>query len=323
MDFISKQYNLKDLENKSITAFKLLLILNMLVHTPCDDKEINKQLESSIVGSKALSKDTICIYINTLRAIGCDISHLSKSTNYKYVLRSHPFNLNLSKDEIFSIIELRKYISSVGDWKLVIETDKFLDDLYENMSVESQAIFDSIKEEELLRETNLKNLSQDIHSFEEYCINKKTLMLVYNSPKSGEKNIEIEAEKLTFKDGAFYLWGYNAELDDIMYLRLDRIQSVNVMHSQEHKRKSKSLFVRYKLTGESANLYQLLENERIIENNNKELIIEAKVLNKFKFIQKILCYGSDCKVLSPESIKAIIISKLKLMSKLYQGTYVG
>jgi len=105
----------KEFDNISITAFRIISMLNMLLQEPLSDDELNEKLQTNIQGSRNLSKDTICIYINTLRAIGCEISRPSKKNEYKYVLKTHPFKLIISNDEISTIIEVRKYISSLKD----------------------------------------------------------------------------------------------------------------------------------------------------------------------------------------------------------------
>lgn len=302
-----------EFDNISITAFRIISILNMLLVEPLSDEEINQKLQENIKGARSLSKDTISIYINTLRAIGCEITRSSKKNNYKYVLKSHPFNLNLSNEEVNTFIEMKKYISSLGNWKLSLETDDLLNKIVDIITPENKKKYLDLKSIVLCREINIENLLNELNLIENYCNKNSDILIIYDSPSSGEKNIYLKAEKITLENGAFYLWGYNYELDETSYLRFDRIKSVEPAIMKERKEKE-GFMVKYKLTGISAYSFHPCPSCRIIEKKrDNELVIEAKVTNKFKFIQEIMSYGFDCTVLSPETIRQEVIQKLKMM----------
>ena len=319
MAFENKKLDSKNLDNISITAFRILSILNILLKEPLSDDDINKKLQENIEGARNLSNDTICIYINTLRSLGCEILRPSKNTGYKYVLKTHPFKLNLSIDEINTIIEIRKYISTLGNWKLAVEIDDLFNQIFDTINSESKKIFLSVKKAVLCREVNIENILPELNLIEKYCAQNTDIMLIYNSPNSGEKEICLNAEKLTLENSSFYLWGYNYELDETLYLRLDRIKSIKVINIKGKSKSSKGFDVKYKLTGGSIFSFVPSESEKILEKNDTELIIQAKVKNKFKFIQNALSYGADCTVISPENIRKEMISKLKMMAEIYNN----
>lgn len=319
MAFENKKLDSKNLDNISITAFRILSILNILLKEPLSDDDINKKLQENIEGARNLSNDTICIYINTLRSLGCEIIRPSKNTGYKYVLKTHPFKLNLSIDEINTIIEIRKYISTLGNWKLAVEIDDLFNQIFDTINSESKKNFLSVKKSVLCREVNIENILSELNLIEKYCAQNTDIMLIYNSPNSGEKEICLNAEKLTLENSSFYLWGYNYELDETLYLRLDRIKSIKVINIKGKSKSSKDFDVKYKLTGSSVFSFVPSESEKILEKNDTELIIQVKVKNKFKFIQNALSYGADCTVISPENIRKEIISRLKMMSEIYNN----
>jgi predicted DNA-binding transcriptional regulator YafY len=319
MLFENKKRDFKDFDNICITAFRILSILNSFLKEPLSDDDINQKLQENIEGYKNLSKDTVCIYINTLRAIGCEILRPSKNNGYKHVLKSHPFKLNLSRDEINTIIEIRKYISTLGDWKLAIEIDDLLNQIFNFTNPESKNFFLDLKKTILCREVNIENILPELNLIEKYCNQNKDIMLIYNSPNSGEKEIYIKAEKLTLENGSFYVWGYNYELNQTLYLRLDRIKSIKVVNIREKNKNNISFEVKYKLTGSSAFSFVPSKSDNILNKNDAGLVIQSKVVNKFKFIQDVLSYGPDCTVISPENIRKEVISRLKLMSEAYQN----
>ena len=65
--------------------------------------------------------------------------------------------------------------------------------------------------------------------------------------------------------------------------------------------------------------YQPTENESVIEKNNNSLKIEYKSDNDFKLMQKILAYGPDCTVISPEDVRQSVKEKLKSMLEVYKN----
>lgn len=317
MESEHKKLDYKSFDNISITAFRIITILNLLLTEPLNDEEINKKLAEKIEGSRYLSNDTICIYINTLRAIGCEISRPSKKNNYKYVLKYHPFKLNLSLDEINTILEIRKYISVQENWKLAVEIDYLFNQILNFISTESKKNFLSMKQTTLCREVNIDNILPEVNLLEKYCSDNRDLLIVYNSLNSGEKEIYLNAEKLTLENGSFYLWGFNYELNETLYLRLDRIKSMKVINICKGKQNSKFIEVLYRLSGNSALSFVPSENAIIIEKNDadNELIVLAKVKNKFRFFQDMLYFGPDCTILSPEAVKKEFICKLKAMAE--------
>jgi len=318
MTFENKKLDSKNLDNISITAFRILSILNILLKEPLSEDDINQKIQENIEGARSLSNDTICIYINTLRSIGCEISRPSKNTDYKYILKSHPFKLNLSSDEINTIIEIRKYISTLGNWKLAVEIDDLFNQILNLINPESKKNFLSAKKSTLCRETNIENILPELNLIEKYCNQNKDIMLIYDSPNSGEKEIWIKAEKLTLENGSFYVWGYNDVLNETLYLRLDRIKSIKTVNIKEKNKLNKPFEVKYKLTGGSAFSFVPSESEKILEKTDTALIVQAKINNKFKFIQNTLSYGPDCIILSPENIRKEIILKLKMMAEIHK-----
>jgi predicted DNA-binding transcriptional regulator YafY len=309
--------DLKDLDNVSVTAYRIISIFNLLLEAPCSERDINDRLQRDIIGARALSKDTICIYMNTLRAVGCLISRPSKNNGYKYVLKSHPFNLELNDEEIDTLVTIRKYVSTLNDWKLMVNTDNLYDSIMNDLESEKKKKF-ALSLKACIRDIETNNQANMISLLEKYCNKKRTILISYLSPESGEKNIELTLDKLSYENGMYYLWGYNLVVEETQYIRVDRIKEIMAINIKNSKYTPKIYTLKYKLSGIQALMYTPLEEEEIIEKNEQYITIEAKTQNKFKSIQRILSFGNDCTVISPENIRKEVITKFKSMLNNYK-----
>ena len=130
--------------------------------------------------------------------------------------------------------------------------------------------------------------------------------------------MEIVADKLSYENEAFYLWGYNTDLNEVQYIRVDRIKEIKAIKIQDNKLTTKLYGVKYKLKGQQALMFIQNTDETIIEKNGEEIIVEAKIQSKFKFVQRALSFGSSCTVISPEHIKKEVLSKLKATLNIYK-----
>ena len=84
----------------SITGYRIFLEFMSLLSSPKSLNELCEIVKNDSHINKEISKDTIRCDINTLKAGGCVISKPSKSNNFKYQIISHPFKLNISKEEL-------------------------------------------------------------------------------------------------------------------------------------------------------------------------------------------------------------------------------
>jgi len=308
----------KELDNISITGYRIIEILKLLMQHPCSEKDINYQFLNNPLVARSLSKDTICIYINTLRSIGCNISRPSKYNEFKYILKFHPFTLQITNEELQGLIDIRNYISTFNDWKLMLE----INHLYRSIIYKiDDSLPDRNKIDELTNHSSyLSDNSLDILAqLNKYCLEKRSLVLNYVSPNSGEKNIEIIADHVFFENDYFYIWCINSKLEEEQYLRIDRIKKISEIKEKNEKYKRKSKIVKYSLKGISASTYCPCENEKILEKNDDYILIEATSTNKFKCLQKLLQYGPDCTILEPDSIKRELTEKLDLILCVYKN----
>lgn len=291
----------------------MLKILSLLIEKPCNYQSINEAFLEDFYLMKNVSDDMICMYINTLREIGCDISRPSKSNSFCYVLNSHPFEFKISKQESKILETILKSLVKSTDWLLLLEICEFFVDFKNICSQDSDFSFLRIIS------TFLKMDFELIKKLNYYCEKEKFIILEYYSPNSGLKEIGLRAQKISLENERLYLWGYNPELRESQYLRLDRVKKVNVISIKETEVVNEN-FVKalYKLLNQDTENFVPDELQKVLKIENREIFIEEKIKNRFGFIQKILTYGEDCVVLEPLDIKEEIIFTIGEVLKIYE-----
>ena len=138
------------------------------------------------------------------------------------------------------------------------------------------------------------------------------------SPKHGEEVFDIIVGKISFTEGKLYLSCFNYKYDSKSLLNIERIKEIISIHLKEEKIQKYVYEVEYELFGDSFLNYEQEEYETIIERNNNSLIIKAIVENEFSFVQRMLLFGADFKIISPDSFREKLVNKIKLIQRGYE-----
>lgn len=309
-----------DKNNISKTGYRALFLLLKLIESPKTRDEILACLKDDPIIKTEQSKDTVTNTINALKKAGCVISRPTQRTNNKYVLKSHPFMISFSKENIEALLSLRESIVTLNDWQLLVN----LNTLYAKIAKYAP---DLASKNMLFFNHPLKNINLAI--VRELLLHaklKKHTIITYDSPKYNEESLYFTPEYITLENGKLYVWGYSPKYNNISYLRIDRIKKVNLINflgynSEDAKFEKPNIEVKYKLKGLSAMMFIEDENEIIeSETPDKEysLTIKATINNEFNFLQKILSYGTDCLLISPKYFKEKLFEKIKAIKMEYQ-----
>lgn len=303
----------------SLTGYRTLVILQALIESPKTNDEINDYLFNNQYIKEKFSNDTLRIYINSLRTIGCEIIAANKSNSKKYVLISHPFAYDIEQSQLKALCKLYKNICD----KIEIRDIIAIENLIKKISnlVQNEETRETLKSLSLL-----KYMDRDIlNDLMAYCANKNQITFLYNSPQSGEKSIEIIADKLSCKaekaSEKIYLWGSNLTHKEYSYFAVDRIlkiSSIKISKNQDDLSLIQSpIRVVYELYNRDSD-YILESDEKIIEKTDDKIVVEAISQNEFSLMQRILYMAGDCKVLEPEDFRVKLLNKLKNMEKVYE-----
>ena len=245
--------------------------------------------------------------INALRQIGCNISKASKLTQNKFILTKHPFLLNISEEMANAIEKIYKTCLH----KFTIQELINIEELFKKFAefADSEQIKTKLKNLSILKNLNkniLKELLKD-------CENNTQIGVLYNSPSTGNGIIEIIADEIKIRNGKLYIFGYNFKHKKQGFLNLSKIKEIAFRKLKKDNYDKKIMFVQYKLNKTP----QLEQNEKIIDMDGDNYIIEIQSNNEFLIKQRILSLGADCTVIQPKEFKDEIINTLKDIRKLY------
>lgn len=295
----------------SFTAFKTLLIFSLLLEAPRSYQEIIDYFDTHDFINEKISVDTIRVYINSLRRAGCVISKTKRAEGSKFILVSHPFELTITPEQIKPISRVYKTIAKTIEVSELIMLEKFLRKIASN--IKNEDFENALNKTSLLSGIEIELLEKLL----ECCNEKKQIILKYNSPRSGQTNLEIICEKMGFENGKLYLYGTSLDFSQSSYLLAARIIGIEqIKPGKSDKVDIEELKIKFKVRADYREL-QLKDNEKLLEISNNNTLIEAVSSNKFVLKQRILSFGSACTVLEPEDFKQEIITTLKRMRAEY------
>ena len=295
----------------SFTAFKSILLFSLLVDGPKSYEEIQEFMENHEYLHEKISIDTLRIYFNSLKEIGCNITKTNTNGVTRYKIDSHPFVLKFDEKQIKSIIKIYKAVSKNIEVRDLIALQNFFSKIAEH--VENKEL-----QEKLQNISPISNIDyQLVLELLKHAQNNNEISVFYNSPTSGKKNITILVDKIFVSNSKLYISGINSEYDTYSSFLVSKILKINSVNLQEKTLSVPELTVGYLYTKDDDEDFELLENEKIIENKNNTLHIEITSKSKFEITQRIMALSLKCKVLYPQNYKEYIISTLKRMKEGY------
>ncbi len=296
----------------SITGYRTLLLLVKLIEQGRTIDELVQILKDDNITSKSVSKDTVRLTINTLKSAGCIILRPSKSNGYKYELIKHPYSLNISQSDFDALMLIRERISNELSWKKVLN----LNDLFTKITALTfeNSYIESCENGKLLNDIDLKILFE----LSKPNLKGKKIKVKYLSPENGEEDIDIIVQKIIYENKKLYLSCYILKYKKVSLLKIERIKKILAIDISEKININDYYYVEYELFGNSYKQYEVASYEEIIKKNENSIIIKAKVTNEFCFIQRLLLFGSDFKIISPSFFKEKLINKILEIQKGYQ-----
>ena len=297
----------------SFTGFKSLIMFAYLLEAPRSLQDLIDFFKNNEYIHEALSTDTIRVYFSSLKRIGCEIARTKDGRTSRYQIVSHPFRMKIPEAQVKSLETLYKMVSKTNKIEEVLCLDKFLRELAEKLgSTELLEKFNSF--------SIFKNLDLNlVESLVEHSKHGRDILIEYNSPTSGLKEIKVTANSVGLSNGKLYLYGTSYEYSQETYYQVSRIKRIlDVNLENNDKVELKTVTVGYEVSAKCEEL-ALSPDDKIIEIKPESMLIETTTSNLFELKRKILGYGAFAEVLYPASFREEIKSTLTEMYEGYQN----
>ena len=297
----------------SLTAYRAIKLLKMLLNSPCSSKEIIEEFVKDSITERSATKDSLRITINSLKAVGCLIKRPSSKTKYCYVLEEHPFKINFSKKDLKILNKIRDYVLEQKDWKTVIKLNNFYDKISE--IIESGELKDILK----YKKPFAKIRPEIISAIEKEEIINKEIIINYASTSKRVNKINIVPDKIFCESGKLYIWAWYFERNSYTYFNAEKIISISDIRKTDYKIPEGQYFAIYELHGDSTKEFICKPEEKILLKDDNKFVISYNVVNEFKFFQRLLAFGRDFNLLEPYNAKKELSDKLSLILERYEN----
>lgn len=292
----------------SFTGYKTLILFSLLTESPKSYHDVKKYFTEHPYLREQISLDTLRVYMNSFKHAGCKVVRIRENGISKYFIPENPFKLNITDEQKKAVLKVYKTLKNILSAEEIINLDALLLKLADY--IKNEDFVTSYKKISVLNKEN----PLIIRKLLECCRNKKQLTLVYNSPHTGIKEIEIIAQRLVYRSNKMYIKAKGLEYNQDSEFLLSRITDIHdVKDSSENINEEKEVTITYELRLLDGENPQLDDNEKLICRKNNLATVSLTGNNPFYLKQRILSFGSDCRVLEPEEFKNEYVNMLKTM----------
>ena len=306
------------------TAYRILLLFKWLIEKPLTFADLSKRFSEEPLVGKKISQDTLRLYLNTLKELGCDITRPSARNDYTYRITYHPFSYYLITTDLQVLKETFSCINKqLGFWETVLLC-QWLQKIFQNASNSDrdELARQFFEETRLIDYDTIRHL---VDRLQAYCEEQQLVYVHYVSPVHERIGFHFLPNKLFQWEGAFYLLGQNEEKEKNCMLRVDKISEVIPVQNPGLKqclleqRAQTHVYIIRLLHCRLEDYEPLEEIEEVLLDTEfpQHLLLKIITDNEFLLKQKLLCCGYQFQILYPFAFKETIQQTLEAMRHLY------
>jgi len=305
------------------TAFRVFKILTWLIDHPHSVDELNQRFVTEKQVQRAVSEDSIWLYINTLKAVGCEISRPTETNGYRYALTYHPFGSALNTKDLETLIKIKPIAQTHLNYPDIMAFDRFFKTLLENSYEEDRknlgkALFSSTRSVDYEPQQRLVDeLVSAIHT-------QTLLFVTYKSLVKGQDHFYFLPEAIRYDNGVMYINGSRLGYEQLFMLRVDKIVQLEnadepAIRAELTQMQSERLEVVVHFPEISPSQWIPFHmGETLMTDTNGGIEVHFKTRDTFMLKQKLFETGYPFRVLAPQSLKAELLESLLATKKIYQ-----
>ncbi len=204
------------------TAYRIFKLLQWLMEKPLSVDAMNQRFQGDEGIGRPVSNDSIWLYINTLKALGCSIRRPSPKNNFCYEMLSHPFGIHLEERQLEMLAQAKLVAQRHFSPQEMIALDGLLrkvvshGDLGQSPELVNQLFAQT-------RSLDAQDAQQRVEQLEQAILQSDLLAVTYCSPLKGEEVFLFLPESLFYRQGVVYVRGERPEHTESSSLRVDRM----------------------------------------------------------------------------------------------------
>ncbi len=204
------------------TAYRIFKLLEWLIQTPLSVEMLNRRFCREPLIGKAVSTDTIWLYVNTLKQLGCTIRRPSPRNGYRYELLSHPFGFTITADQLETLAKAKAHAQGAFSHQEMSVLDRLLKKIVNHSNApEPDTVLQTLFSRSRSFDTDACKLHTEI--LQSAADGQQLLTLTYLSPMHGESVFSFLPEMLYYEQGALYVRGERVGRELPSNLRVDRV----------------------------------------------------------------------------------------------------
>lgn len=324
------------------TAYRIFRMLTWLMETPLSVDEMNRRFASDPLIAKRVSSDSVWLYINTLKALGCEIDRPMPSNGYCYRMIRHPFGLRIDDDRLDMLFRVKAVAADVLPEPEMLAVNRLFKTLLSQATLPENAESPEAVLESR-RYIDYADHTEAIDRLRRAAAEETLLSIVYQSPVKGRETLVVLPEEMYFLNGALYVSGTAAHRDEAVHLRVDRMRSWEAVDDAERREQLIALRERQIKTvvlnvfvdhpeefeplgmGErtqwvgSAGLFrpEAGQNGAASSPARPYLSVTVKTRDWFTLKQKLLAGGALFTVVQPAAFRQEVASTLEALGRMY------
>ncbi|WP_373532439.1 helix-turn-helix transcriptional regulator [Vampirovibrio sp.] len=315
------------------TAYRIFKLLQWLIDAPLTVEALNQKFINDPSIGKAVSSDSVWLYINTLKALGCVIRRPSPRNGFAYEMLSHPFNLTMDEAQLETLAQAKIIAQRHFAHPEMLALDSLLRKLVSQGSLNG---FPELVERLFVQSRSLdsQECRQRIEQLERAMLEESLLEVTYVSPLKGEEVFQFLPESLFYRQGVVYVRGERPEYPDPSSLRVDRMLGLaplsnDPLRAELVARQHKKTEVSLKVMVSSPQAFQgfcldpnqgVYQESRLwVDGSRPYYEVRLLVRDFFYLKQTLLSLGLPFVVMAPAFFKEDLLTTLRGMLDFYEA----
>lgn len=298
------------LKSKKIsdTSIRVLETLKILSKNNVSVQDIISYFEKFDPNNRIYTSEVILKYINTLKVFGF---RFVKEKD-KYVLLNTPNQFDFDENDLKSLYLIDKFANVFPEEKVKKEINGFINNLRKKFSDNTTLLAKNVdKPNPVSLGLSYAKYIEQIKKYEKFCQDKQRLKITYKNYKEAIITIMVEPNEIRYKNAEVYLNAYSALSAQVLDINFDSIIAIEQLPVKSNSIMMPSS-VTFKLKGRLAKGYKLHDGEKVLQiESNGDIIILNQQEDRQLFLRRLMRYGENCEVISPQNIREEMYELIK------------